>query len=174
MERQRSLAGMEIHPASLRLNLGCGKRRYPGWINIDASNSDLDCDVGSVPLPDGCASEIMLIHVVEHIWRTQVPAAMREWYRLLAPGGRIVLELPDAMKCARNMVAGMSEQYGRQGLYGDLTVEHEHHLHKWGYLPSEVIKLLREAGFIKATETLPQFHGKRKSRDMRIEALRPL
>lgn len=173
VESGRSLAGVEIHPGSLRLNIGCGKRRYDGWVNIDSQKSDLDCDVRSIPLPDGCASEAMAIHVFEHIWRSEALATLREWHRLLAPGGLLVLELPDFLKCCKNVVAGMTDQYGRQGIYGDLTVEHEHHLHHWGYVPAEVIGLLREAGFIKSKEAPPQFHGKRSNRDMRIEAIKP-
>ena len=46
----------------LKLNLGCGTNRLPGWENHDA-----DVDLRKrLPWPDGSAKYILLEHVLEH------------------------------------------------------------------------------------------------------------
>lgn len=80
----------------MKLNIGCGEVRREGWLNIDKFDSgqqDLIADVeGAIPLPDGCATEILLDNVIEHV--ESIPVTMRELRRLLALGGRVTLITP--------------------------------------------------------------------------------
>lgn len=163
---------LATHP--VRLNIGAGNKRPPGWISIDADGAaDVTCDFTSIPLPDGCADEAMAIHVIEHVHRWEAPAVLREWMRLLVPGGRLILELPDFKKCCIAVANGAPHQMGKQGIYGDHSSSNPLMMHKWGWTPDELSQVLREVGFIKIRECDPQFHGKRKHRDMRLEAIKP-
>lgn len=163
---------LESHP--VRLNIGAGKKRHDGWISIDCDgDADVTCDIRSIPLPDSCADDLMAIHVIEHFFIWEVPAILAEWKRLLKPGGKIVLELPDLMKCCRAFVNGAPHQEGRQGIFGDHSLRNPLMMHKWGWLPKELASVMKQAGFVEVTECSPQFHGKRKNRDMRIEAKKP-
>lgn len=161
---------MEIHPPALvRLNIGAGNKRIKGWTSIDlAGDPDIKADIKSLPLPDGYADEAMAIHVLEHLYRWEVPATLKEWRRVLKPGGKLVLELPDLIKCCKNVLALLPDRMGMWGLYGDPGYEEPLMVHRWGWTAEELSFALRVAGFTKIRVKDPVFH--KHARDMRIEA----
>jgi len=56
----------------LKLNLGCGKRMIPGFVNVDKYGSpELKFDLETFPWPwdDNSVEQIMMIHVMEHLGR---------------------------------------------------------------------------------------------------------
>ena len=80
-----------------RLSLGCGHDVRPGWVNLDIAplpGVDVvhDLDVFPWPFGEGAFDEIECIDVLEHL--RALPRAMEEIHRLLAPGGRILIEGP--------------------------------------------------------------------------------
>ena len=85
------------HPR--RLNLGAGFDNRPGYLNVDLNDfhgPDLVGDARSLPqLPSGHYEEIIAQDVLEHLERADGPKALAEWRRLLAPGGRLWLRVPD-------------------------------------------------------------------------------
>lgn len=157
----------------MKLNLGCGKKILPGFVNVDVQprpGVDVVADVRSVPLPDGCASEVHAYHVIEHFYLWEVGDVLTEWKRLLDKGGRLVLELPNLEAAARNLLAGMNDQMVMWPLYGDPGHRDPFMCHRWGYTPATLSALLAEHGFDKITVLPPQTHGQRANRDMRVEA----
>ncbi len=57
---------------------------------------------GPIPVPDGHYEEILVYHVIEHLEcdgtdDSQVDRAMREWLRILRPGGLLRVTTPDAV-----------------------------------------------------------------------------
>src|SRR5690606_14128906 len=95
--------------------------------------------VNAVPLADAVADEIMAIHVIEHVPSWDVPDTLREWARLLKPGGLLVMEQPDLLKCCRNILEGKTrqgkhpDQLGMYGLFGDDRLKDRYMLHAWSY-----------------------------------------
>ena len=87
---------------TVRLNLGVHLWPRAGWINIDryhhAPYVDLYCDVAALPFRDGIAHDIYAGHIIEHFPPEQAPALLREWWRVLAPGGRLGIVIPDVAK----------------------------------------------------------------------------
>jgi predicted SAM-dependent methyltransferase len=155
----------------VRLNLGAGDKVVDGWTSVGlAEHHDIRSDVRRLPLPDHYADEAMAIHVLEHIARWEVADMLREWRRVLKPGGRLILELPDLVKCCRAVLQGREPRRGLWGLYGDPGYRDELMMHRWGWTPEELITELRAAGFRKVKLRDPEFHGRKKDRDMRIEA----
>lgn len=172
----------------MKLHLGCGKHVLDGWINIDAAASrggkppDIIADLRKIPMPDGCADTAMAIHVIEHFYRWEVPAVLAEWRRLLCPGGILVLECPDVLKCAaellRNPNSGLDGPKGDQmhmwGVYGDPGHKDPLMCHRWGWHPATLARELKLAGFRNVvTGEKPEWHGSREKRDMRVTAIRP-
>jgi hypothetical protein len=175
---------MEFHKGQLRLNLGCGRHVLDGWFNVDVSANpkakrapDLLSDVKQIALPDECANEIMAIHLWEHLYRWECDAAIREWRRLLAVGGKLVLEMPDLFKFCANILEGRQgkspDQIGMWGLYGDPTQCDPYMTHRWGWTFSTLAPFLEANGFANVTEETTQWHRVgRDVRDFRVVATR--
>lgn len=161
--------------APIRLNIGAGEKRFDGWTSVGFDQAhDIVADVRSIPVPDCYADEAMVIHVLEHLERFDAPAALAEWFRVLKPGGLLILELPDFRKCCAAFLRAPEDvRNGLAGVWGDPTARDPLMMHRWGWVPEEVRKELKRAGFTAIKERRPVFHGKRDWRDMRIEARRP-
>ena len=84
---------------ALRLHLGCGTTVLPGWINIDrvarAPGVVTDLDSTTLPYPDGTVDEVLAEHVFEHFSFAEEGLVWMEMARVLRPGGRLTLEVPD-------------------------------------------------------------------------------
>lgn len=155
--------------APVRLNLGAGNKQIEGWTSVDlAGEPDVVADIRELPFADGYADEVMAIHVLEHLFRWDVGSALKEWRRVLKPGGLLILELPDLVKCCRAVLAGERDRLTVWGLYGDPGYKDPLMVHKWGWTQEELTTELRGAGFTKVKLRDVQFH--KPARDMRLEA----
>ncbi len=157
---------------SLRLNVGSGNKRIEGFTNVDLDGeADIHADVTDIPLPDNCADEIIAIHVLEHLERWNAPKALAEWYRLLKPGEILIIELPDIIKCCKNLLNNVRDEDSIHGIYGDPSQQNPLMCHRWGYTEKELTGLLEKAGFVDIESKQPHFHcGRKRYRDMRLEA----
>ena len=165
----------------VKLHLGCGPDRRQGWVNVDVNarfSPDLVAAADSLPmLPDGSCSVIEACHLFEHLTLTQARAALREWRRLLAPGGELQLELPNLSRCVELIGTDMDgHDLGMISLFGyppEVDEQGEPQLHKWGWTPETLSAELRRAGFDTVEEApITQTHRKaaRFHRDMRLLA----
>jgi SAM-dependent methyltransferase len=79
------------------LDLGCGAQKVPGAFGVDTISLpgvDLvhDLEATPYPLPESCADEIHLNHVLEHF---ETPLSiMEEVWRIARPGGRTLIRTP--------------------------------------------------------------------------------
>ncbi len=85
----------------MKLNLGCGQNKLPGYVNVDRYETfapDRVCDLEAFPWPfaDGSADEIVMNHVLEHLGAQTETflGVMKELYRVLKPGGRLDIAVP--------------------------------------------------------------------------------
>ncbi len=87
------------------LNLGCGRRFHPDWVNLDIAPADPAVIqhnlLEPLPLDDGTCGVVYHSHVLEHIPKGQAPAFIAECFRVLAPGGVIRIAVPDLEGIAR-------------------------------------------------------------------------
>jgi predicted SAM-dependent methyltransferase len=82
-----------------RLNLGCGPHPPAGWINADwraGPGVDLVGDIrDGLALPDAHVDVAVAMHFLQDLFWPDIPPALRELHRVLKPGGRLRLGLPD-------------------------------------------------------------------------------
>jgi len=91
------------------LHLGCGKRKYQGFLNVDLWGSDFNLDLsrGSLPFPDNQFQMILSQHFIEHLeLETELIPLMNDLYRIVKPGGIVILSTPDIKKITRAYIDG--------------------------------------------------------------------
>lgn len=96
---EMALANNEV----IKIDLGCGAKKQPGFIGIDnrkLPGVDIVQDVTQFPLavPSDCASLVMASHLVEHITRENGTFLkfMDEIWRILKTGGQFMIAMPYA------------------------------------------------------------------------------
>jgi predicted SAM-dependent methyltransferase len=86
-------------PAGMKLHIG-GKVRVPGWTVLDIApgpHVDIrgDCSDLSAVADQSC-SIVYASHVIEHLgYDSALLRALKEFHRVLAPGGQIMIAVPD-------------------------------------------------------------------------------
>ncbi len=80
----------------IRLNIGCGIKKIPGWINVDVNPKfapDLIWDITKRSrFADDTVEDIYCDNVLEHL-DNFVPV-VKEFHRILKPGGRLRIIVP--------------------------------------------------------------------------------
>ena len=143
----------------IRLNLGCGGDKRQGYINIDVRadvQPDMvwDLEVTPLPFPDNCAEEIIAKDVIEHISWRRVEPLLRDLYRILMPGGRIYIQVPDLEAIARKVI--LNPDFCYNDLCGWKAIsfwvygaqDYPENTHKSGFTIPTLRRLLEEVGFV--------------------------
>jgi SAM-dependent methyltransferase len=85
----------------MKLNLGCGRRRYEDFLNVDAApecEPDLVFDVETFPWPwdDDSVEAVRFIHSLEHMGAEPrvFLKLMQELYRVCRPGALVEIAVP--------------------------------------------------------------------------------
>jgi len=81
------------------VNLGCGVHTSKEFINIDTVHLPhihyINDIVDLFMLADNSVDLIYASHVIEHIPRSRLIKSLKEWYRVLKPGGVLRFGVPD-------------------------------------------------------------------------------
>lgn len=152
----------------MRLNLGCGKHYKNGFINIDAYDNtvaDAIMPVEDLAFPSNTINAIEAHQLIEHLGYLHTIYALAEWFRVLKPGGSLLIETPDIQSTIQQYLDGDHDikKETLTWLYGSGSLGMQHRL----CFPEVLIKtLLKNAGFTKITTS---FFIKEKNRPvMRI------
>jgi SAM-dependent methyltransferase len=153
--------GLDLEQLPRRLNLGCGWDLREGYLNVDFQDfhkPDLVADVRDLEmLPSAWFLEIIAQDILEHLERTEADATLAEWARLLAPGGSLVLRVPDVIGIARLLTERrdietqlilLQNMFGTQAYQGDY--------HHNGFTEITLRVALANAGFTVAS--LEHYH----------------
>ena len=82
----------------IKLNVGCGWRNFGSdWIHIDGGDYDhLDYkDITKLEFEDDSVDLIYASHVLEYFDINEAKEMIREWKRVLKPGGELRVAVPD-------------------------------------------------------------------------------
>ena len=129
----------------IKLHIGCGNIYKKGYINIDAYNVskiDLQARAAKLPYNNDSIDKIENHHLLEHLDRKECNLVLREWFRVLKPGGQLIIEVPDLLRNIEIFLQSSYRerweayrkefQYGRiQTIYG--LGEKKGQLHKNGF-----------------------------------------
>lgn len=111
--------------ATTYLNLGCGSRYHPDWINIDIAPQGLgviqnDLSRG-IPLSDASCDVVYHAAVLEHLRRSDAEAFLAECYRVLKPGGIVRVGVPNLEKICQLYLSKLTA-----ALNGEKTAAHDY------------------------------------------------
>lgn len=99
----------------VKLHLGAARRRLSGFLNIDREDSeglDLVADVSDLSaFQSNSVNEIYSSHTLEYFDREEVIPVLSEWNRVLVPGGKVFVSVPDFPKLIEIYLA--SSEIGR-------------------------------------------------------------
>ena len=132
----------------IKLDIGCGKNPQPGYTGVDAYVLDpkyVTAFMWDLPYQDGEVAEIFSSHALEHIEKRQVVPTLQEWYRVLKPGGVLILEVPDLVWCCENWLAHRDNGWNLDCLFGNQ--EHPGELHRTGFTEEILLAYLQASGF---------------------------
>jgi predicted SAM-dependent methyltransferase len=147
------------------VNCGCGFYKLNGWVNIDErgypdSLADLVVHVPPLPYADATVDEIYGGHFFEHLDQVEAADFLDECWRVLVPGGKLGLMVPDTREVMRRYIldepAPVEFPAGHQRDLRDLddccavivfsTDQSSHH--QWAYDQATLSRTLERAGFV--------------------------
>lgn len=148
-------------PAGLRLHLGCGMIRVPGFVNVDikaiAGVVDVADDIRTLGrFSPGSASTIYACHVLEHFAHRETLPILRRWFEVLAPGGELRISVPDMDRIVRIYTKNWEHFQTRPNTPWDGLIyggqEDEFDFHKAGFNFCYLSHLMEQVGFIDVRE----------------------
>jgi len=132
------------------LNIGCGAKPLPEYLNVDErelDGVDLVADVRALPFNDGTVAEIYAAHVIEHFTELELKSTLLpELRRTLRPGGILRITVPDAEGMMQAFHDGqITFENLRQVTYGGQ--EYPGNFHYTMFSRKSLPSVLRDAGF---------------------------
>lgn len=99
------------------INLGCGTRFHPDWVNIDKYPVDqnvmaYDLRLG-IPFPDNTFDVVYHSHILEHFSRTEGEVFLNKCFRICKPGGILRIVVPDLENIVRSYLHLLEEGLSR-------------------------------------------------------------
>jgi hypothetical protein len=139
----------------VKLHVGCGTKKLPGWINIDSVKScepDLVHDLTEkLPYEDLTADEILAEDLLEHFDKYMRVFVFYEWARVLKIDGTITIQVPDFEKCLGKIKKFNGFDNFVDHVFGENLWNSKFYIghfgnHKWGYSPKSLAAFVKQFG----------------------------
>jgi SAM-dependent methyltransferase len=175
---------MKEEQKDIKLNIGCGGRPLPGYINIDSDDLETlkqrypqqkfpegveiyDYDIFNLPFPDGKVAEVRADSLVEHLSFAEEPKFFYEVKRVLKPGGTFEFSTTDFEAIAKLWLAAEDdwkdffrndpEAIASQHWFGQYSYSAKN---RWGYLCAMIFGSQNGKGqFHKNCYTIPKIRA---------------
>src|SRR5262245_10169673 len=165
-----------------RLNLGCGayhlgRTQGVGWINLDddpRAEPDWLARVPPIPFAEASVDEVYMGHLLEHLEPTEAHDLLRECLRVLVPGGKLGVVVPDTRAILEAYLGRKGERIEvPEGVWWTLddldavcsvflysTIQDSRH--QWSYDRTTLCRTLERAGF-QVGQAIDRYHDPRLS-----------
>lgn len=141
----------------MKINLGCGDRYAPDWINVDLPGmphrKDLAVDLtGPLPWQAGTLESVYCGHVLEHLPLQEARDLLARLLPLMVPRGPIMVVGPDVDRARELLPDGISDEFGatfQSVRCGAGRWAGDEHL--WDCTSDQLEMMLHVAGWAKVT-----------------------
>ena len=166
----------------VKLHLGCGSDYKHGWVNIDIDTSvraDIYTNFGSVKdyFNENTVEIVSMSHSISYLNLWQARIFFSDVYKLLLKDGKLDIEFPDIVKCAKIIISESDNVTYLEGIRGvfafdlDQIKNKEHYTpYSFGWSAWQIKEELLKVGFNDVQILEPETHGKRIWRDTRVVA----
>lgn len=180
--KRNGLINCKRYNKNIKLNLGAGGIEYPGYLSVDLYDprAHIQMDITKLDFEDGTVEEILASHVFEHLNPYKSIDILKDWLRVLKPGGKLIMEMPDIEQlCKRFVTASTGERYGiLNAIYGSVNTTDSGDPseitspHLFGWWPQSMYDHLWNSGYtdiVFMSEQIPHPES-----NFRVEARKPL
>lgn len=134
----------------MKLNLGCGGDYKKGYLNVDAFDdtvADKIMSAFNLDLEENSFDEIYMSQLIEHLGIVGGIHSLSECFRVLEPGGKLIIETPDLRKSFEKYLNGDRETRKNilPWIYG---VDISGMIHRFCYPEDLLEETLQNTGFI--------------------------
>jgi len=144
---------LNLEKAKRGVDIGCGpldrSEQFPGYdlVRVDIRddvNPDYRCDVRLLPFDNESFDLVFSSHVLEHLGRSEWEEVLKEWLRILKPGGEVFLVLPNIEWAIKNFKSDVVSNDVLNVLYGAQSNPYDFHYN--GLWPKRVAQALKDNG----------------------------
>ena len=132
-----------------KLDIGAGvNRRDTDYTTVDFYHeaADIKAEMWDMPMiAENTIEEIWAEHCLEHIPIVKVAPTLKEWFRVLKPGGRAIVSVPNFDYVAKYWLTGPDRLWAEMMVFGNQA--HDGEFHKCAFSPALLRGDCEAAGF---------------------------
>jgi predicted SAM-dependent methyltransferase len=165
---------MEKNKKMLKLHLGCGSHLLPGWVNIGLTKPAKAAKgliwrkhnlLEPLPYANKSVDYIFTEHVLEHFTFKQATKLLKDWHRVLKPGGVLRIAVPGLESAIENYQSGFGKEFNNKVHAAKTSIAKVatnayflnslfyRHNHKFIYDEETLALQMKKAGFGQITRT---------------------
>jgi predicted SAM-dependent methyltransferase len=143
----------------LKLDIGGGRdKRDEDYTSVDIHGEpDVKAEMWALPFKDGEVDSIWSSHTLEHAPYGKIIETLKEWNRVLRPGGRLIVQVPDFNYVARYWLVGPDRRWAEAMVFGLQSTDGEYH--KSAFTAETLEGDLKGSGFDVKRVELRQTHS---------------